>query len=457
MLQAQLTDPRPMGLGSVRALGLIVAVAVLLRIGAVFYVGNDVTGLPGIYDQISYQSLAERVLAGHGFTFAEGHWPATPAGEPTAHWSFLYTLFLAAVYAVVGVSPIVARLIQGAAVGIFHTWLVYRLGRRVFGQTSGLWAALFSAIYVYFIYYAAGLLTEAFYFVGLLWTLDAAIRVADRGADARPRLWIELGLAAGLTCLLRQVFLLFLPVLFLWLWWTRRAERTDSSTAARGIGSTLWGFSISALIVVLLIAPWTARNYRVFRAFVPLNTNAGFALYWGNHPVHGAHFIPLLPEGETTYGELIPEELRALNEGQLDRALLRLALDNIIDEPSRFARLSISRGREYFRFWPSADSSWLSNLSRTLSFGLFLPLMVAGLYLALSDLGTGAQRGHNHATALLYLWILAYTTIHLLTWTLIRYRLPVDAVLLLFAAFAAARLGARFGWFDRSSLPGATT
>jgi hypothetical protein len=37
---------------------------------------------------------------------------------------------------------------------------------------------------------------------------------------------------------------------------------------------------------------------------------------------------------------------------------------------------------------------------------------------------------------LLYLFILIYTAIHLLTWALIRYRLPVDAVLVMFASLA---------------------
>jgi hypothetical protein len=41
---------------------------------------------------------------------------------------------------------------------------------------------------------------------------------------------------------------------------------------------------------------------------------------------------------------------------------------------------------------------------------------------------------------LLILFALVYTAIHLLTWALIRYRLPVDAVLITFAALAIYRL-----------------
>jgi hypothetical protein len=36
-----------------------------------------------------------------------------------------------------------------------------------------------------------------------------------------------------------------------------------------------------------------------------------------------------------------------------------------------------------------------------------------------------------------------YTTIHLLTWTLVRYRLPVDAILIIFAGLALVELARR--------------
>ena len=88
--------------------------------------------LPSIADQLSYHSLALRWLGGHGFTFADNWWPATRAGEPTAHWSYLYTLYLAVVYAVFGPNPLAARLIQAILGGLLMPWLVYRITNQVF-------------------------------------------------------------------------------------------------------------------------------------------------------------------------------------------------------------------------------------------------------------------------------------------------------------------------------------
>ncbi len=394
--------------------------------------------------------MAIRVAQGHGFSFGEGHWPATPAGEPTAHWSYLYTLFLTGIYRFVGVEPILARLLQAVIAGVLHTWLAYRIGRRVFNEQTGLIAAFFSAIYLYFVYYAGGLLTETFYFVGILWTLDAALRLASvDGVGDRRWQWLELGLAIGVTVLLRQVFVLFVPLLFLWLWWNVPVKSTRSSwpVAAQLRLSVLPGLLLTGLVVAALIAPFTVRNYRAFGTFVPLNTNAGFAFFWGNHPIHGNSFIPLLPVDGPSYQDLIPPDLLTLNEGQLDRALLEEALSIIRADPARYLLLSLSRTREYFKFWPSPESGMISNFARVGSFGIFLPLMVYGLWLSLQLMRKPGHRQQRAQIILLYLFMLIYTSIHLMTWTLIRYRLPVDAVLIIFAALAFSHIAAYFHAF----------
>ena len=93
-------------------LWLIIALGLAARLLAALIMGDRVEVLPGIYDQVSYHTLATRLLDGHGFTFATEWWPVTQADQPTAHWSYLYTFYLVAVYALVGVHPLAARLLQ---------------------------------------------------------------------------------------------------------------------------------------------------------------------------------------------------------------------------------------------------------------------------------------------------------------------------------------------------------
>lgn len=426
-----------------RVLIAIIVVAVVLRVMAALYLGNEVTPLPGIADQDSYHALAQRVLGGHGFSFGEPWWPATRAGEPTAHWSFLYTLYLAAVYAVFGVNPLVARLIQAVAVGILYPLLIYRLTLRLFAARPqpvraeatpavlvGLGAAGITAVYIYFVYYAGALMTESLFILAIVWSFDVAVQVSQAERPSA-RQWLLLGLALGVTVLLRQLFLLFVPFLLLWLGWTQWW---------RGVRGRLWQLALPLVVIVALMLPWTVRNYRAFGMVVPLNTNSGYAFFWGNHAIHGTRFVPIL--SAKTYGELLPPELLHLNEAELDSALLDLALAEVFADPWRYFLLSLSRIPPYFTFWPTADSSLLSNLSRLFSFGLFLPFFLYGLWRSLRMRFASLRDWLASPWTLIYLFMLVYTGIHVLTWTLIRYRLPVDAFLTLFGGLALVRLAA---------------
>ena len=426
---------------------VIFGFSVLLRITAAVYVGNEVEVLPGTADQVSYHTLALRVLDGHGFTFDQPWWPATPAEEPTAHWSYLYTLYLVGVYALFGPSPLVARLIQAILVGLLHPMLVYLIARRIFTHSAGLVAAGLTAIYIYFIYYASALMTESFYITVSLASLYLAVVLSDKlrvNALLGERFSISmeqspvlkaillsgaLGICLALAVLLRQVILIFVPILFLWIWWSGRRHHA-------------WALLLSGLVVLVAILPVSLFNYSRFDRFVLVNTNAGFAFYWANHPVYGNQFEPILPSGE--YYQLLPGELLHLNEAALDQALLQRGLQFVIDDPIRYLNLSITRIPAFFMFWPSSESGLISNVSRVASFGLMLPLMLYGVVGILFNRKVWGEGILKSPALLLYLFITFYTLIHLFSWALIRYRLPVDAVLLAFAGWAVVDIYRRF-------------
>ncbi|MCA9947954.1 MAG: hypothetical protein KC449_30940, partial [Anaerolineales bacterium] len=74
------------------------------------------------------------------------------------------------------------------------------------------------------------------------------------------------------------------------------------------------------------------------------------------------------------------------------------------------------------------------------SFGVFLPFMIYGLFLALRQSFASWKEWLASPFTLLYLFMLVYTGIHVLTWTLIRYRIPVDVILVIFAGYALVDL-----------------
>ncbi|NUQ83843.1 MAG: glycosyltransferase family 39 protein [Anaerolineales bacterium] len=412
-------------------LAFILFVSVVLRVGAALLMGTQVVELPGIFDQVSYHNLAIRVLGGHGFTFGEMWWPLTRAGEPTAHWSFPYTLYLVGVYALFGVHPLAGRILQAVLVGVLHPFITYRIGEKLFGRTVGLIAAAVVSIYIYYVYYGAALMTEPIYITAILFSLYFAMQLAENADRKRDFvLALALGISLGLTVTLRQVFLLFLPFLFLWMWIARFRLRRNLP---------LLPTALTFALLFAFILPITFFNYARFHRFVLLNTNSGYAFFWGNHPLYGTKFIPILSTPE--YQAMIPEEVRHLDEAALDSELLKRGIQFVVQDPKRYVLLSLSRIPPYFMFWYSSDSSALSNLSRIGSFGVFLPFMLYGLVL-------GVRRKPFwplvfSPQGLLLLFALVYSGVHILTWTLIRYRLPVDAVMIPFAALALHDLSQR--------------
>jgi 4-amino-4-deoxy-L-arabinose transferase-like glycosyltransferase len=421
-------------------LAVILAAAVTSRVVAALALGDKVVDLPGTFDQISYHNLAIRVLTGHGFSFGEIWWPITPAGAPTAHWSFLYTFFLVAVYALFGVHPLAARLIQAVVTGLVQPYLAYHTGNILFSKSVGLVSAALTAVYAYFIYYDAALMTEPFFITLVMGSLYLAIVIAQNSTGAKEDMTVRraiglsflLGLILGSAVLLRQLILLFVPIVFLWLWWVRRK---------RSLNLTLASFLVASLVIVLMILPFSIYNTSRFGHFVLLNTNSGYAFFWANHPIYGTHFQAIL--SDASYQSLIPDDLRHLDEAALDQALLRQGLQFVLDDPVRYVLLSISRIPVFFMFWPSSDSSLISNVSRVASFGILWPFMAYGLCRAAAHGKLSLADRLASPTSLLLIFVFVYTMIHLLSWALIRYRLPVDAVLVIFAALALVNLAQR--------------
>jgi hypothetical protein len=410
-------------------LGLVLAVAVLLRVGYALYLGGQVASPPLLVDQVSYHTLATRVLDGQGFSFPTAWYPNAAPDSQTSFWSFGYVLYLAAIYGALGVQPLAARLVGAVLSGLLLPWLVYRLASRLFRDQRpvALVAAGYAALYAYFVLYGATLMTESFYIAALLWTLERSMALAERPALVGGAV---LGLGLGIATLLRQSILPWAAVLVLWLLWT--------GWRAGQLRRMVTGLLAAAAALILLILPFTIRNYRAYGGFLLLNSNTGYAMYSAQHPMHGASF-------QEFAAAPIPEELRGLDEAQLDRELLRRGIGFVLAEPGRYLRLSLSRVRDYFEFWPTPDTSLIHNLGRTGSFGLFLPFMGGGVWLALR--GAGLDRGRDSwlrfsttPLALALLFIAFYSLLHILTWAMPRYRLPVDAVALPFAALALVEL-----------------
>jgi hypothetical protein len=224
------------------------------------------------------------------------------------------------------------------------------------------------------------------------------------------------GLASGALC---GVVLLLNPVLLLvavvWLLYLRCGARW------------VMAFTAGAVLVVL---PWTIRNYRQFHAVFLIRDNLGSELAMSNadcsdardsvNDANGCHDL-LQPNRSRAEAEAIRRE----GEVPHNRARLETALGWIAGHPARFAWLTVERFREFW--FPSADGVRVYTYAR---WGITI-LSVPGLVLLV--------RKRRRAALFLGGSMLLYPIIYYFIQANLRYRSPVLWISVLPAAFALSR------------------
>jgi 4-amino-4-deoxy-L-arabinose transferase-like glycosyltransferase len=382
-------------------LGFILLLALVLRVAAALYLGGTVSGLSGAQDEVSYSLLGQRFVDGHGLTFPTAWYPWISADAPQSYYSASMSLLLAGIYSVFGYKPLVARLIF-ALMGTAIVGMIFLLARRLFDTRVAVVAGLIAAGYSYLVFYSVTLVTETPFILVLLVSIYLAYELHDSESTWK---WFALGISMAVMLLFRMAVVFYLPVLLIWILYARRQH--------------FWRALIPIVIVILAVAPFTYENHQRWGRFMLLEAQFGHVFWNGNHPDHDWDFHPyeVFP---------IPDEvLASRNDAEITSALLKLGIENVIDQPLHFLALTVTRLRELFTFWPTSDSTLLANSMRVLSFGIVLPFAIFGLWRSASEW---------RRLLPIYAFMLLHVGIYSVTWTMIRYRIPMDALLIIFGA-----------------------
>jgi 4-amino-4-deoxy-L-arabinose transferase-like glycosyltransferase len=312
------------------------------------------------------------------------------------------SLYLAFIYKIFGYVPLVARFVT-AILSTVIVGLLYLLTKRLFNYKVALLAALIAALYAYLIFYGVTLVTETPFILSIIVAITLAYDLAEK-----PNLWkwIGLGMALAISVLFRMAVVFYIPFLLGWVYFQGKMRASY--------------LLIPATMIVLAVLPITIRNYQLWDRFLLLESQFGHVFWNGNHPDSQGNFHPF-----RTYP--IPTEvLESGNDAEITNQLFRMGVDNIVNDPNLFLKLTITRLREYFKFWPTSDSTLYANLLRVISFGIMWPFALAGLILS---------RHKWRSLFPIYLFMLIHTGVYAISWTMIRYRIPLDALLIIFAAY----------------------
>jgi hypothetical protein len=301
-----------------------------------------------------------------------------------------------------------AVFLPGLLAQILGAWAAMGLATRLSDSRKGLVAGLLFAIYPYYVFYTANAMTEAIHTAMIPVILLSTVLAMDgrvRSAGA--------GLATGLLFLVRSTALFILPVQMLFVLKAR---------GWRGASAVLLGFSLCA-------APWMARNWIELGSPALLPTKGPLNLWMRNNP-----------EVLEAEGINVPGDIRINSPGlleypdpdlfttELERSgeLGRRARDFMLENPRLIAWLSVER-----------LASFLSPLPSTPSGNAWVP--GALFYIPAACLaGVAFKRFFRRREVRLLLTVfLLYTAMHALGHGGLRYRLPVDSILLVASALVA--------------------
>ncbi|HEY0407222.1 MAG TPA: glycosyltransferase family 39 protein [Pyrinomonadaceae bacterium] len=399
-----------------------------------------------------FDRQAQNVLDGKAAVF----WIDDPSRTEAAVYPPGYPLWLALVYATSGSRS--AFVVQNAqwTLDALSVLLIIGLGVSAYNWRVGLTAGALCALSPLLALYGATPMADAptsWIIIGGVWMLLLAMK--------RESVWWALGagLMLGASVWLRA------NALLLFIWW---AAALFLFAGGGRLGRLRLSLSV-ALGALLLIAPIMIRNAVAFRAFVPTGLGTGTNLWEGiGETERAAEFGAVfgdanLIEQERAEMSLPPDAPLGLywpDGVERDRARTRKAVRVIAAHPVWYAGVMTRRmwgmlkyAGEPLPFYGSPGVNVTSRKSlppewqggalalcvNTLGMAqsvfryLALPLMLCGVWLAM--------RRERRITALLLTTVLYYLLVGSSLHMEIRYGLPMQALLLVFAGFAVSSLG----------------
>jgi hypothetical protein len=383
----------------------IVAGALALRLIVVVLVAHAHSG--GLASWFFGQTtelgrLAESLRTGHGLS--------SPFGGETGPSAFLapgYPAIVAVVFALFrpySTASAIALMCLQTLFGVAAVFVLMRLSQRLFGSSAANIAGTILAIS-----------PPALFLPTLFWETSLSILLATTLAQVAivcagsPTLrnWMIAGTLAASALAVNPSLL---PIIICCFGWSIYITASRPSFApAAGL-----------LLCVILLTPWTIRNYRELHVFIPFRSNVGYELWQGNRPGADGFFVADL-HPNTSSREF--QRYESLGEVAYMREKSTIAITAIKENPRRFAALTSKR---IFDFWTGLQRDYAA-----LVVAYIVLVSVAGFT------GLFLLWRSNKPLAAFFLWpLLVFPIPYYITHPDFRFRLVIDPLLIALSAYA---------------------
>lgn len=250
---------------------ILVAVFILLtlvsRICVAHFLATDEPGDGKVYTQLATNLLEHNVFS----------LKTEPPFDPTLVRLPGYPLFVAAVYSIFGHGNDTAvRMVEAVidtttcVIAALLAWLWTEDENRK--RRNAFWTFALISLCPFIVIYAATLLTETLTtFLMAAMTLTATLALKSQTAKKSLLWWFLTGILAGAAVLLRPDSGLFAAGIGLALVISGLFFKSENAPEfTKRLFEVIWKGAVFSLAFILILTPWTIRNYRVFGVFQPL-------------------------------------------------------------------------------------------------------------------------------------------------------------------------------------------
>lgn len=402
-----------------RPVFVIYGIALLMRILAMW---SNITSHPHTW---LFSHPWEMGLLATSLLHHQGY--SSPFGVPTGPTAFIapgYPTLIAAIFAVFGIDSFASAVVimsMQIGLGLFTIWLIMHVARSVFDERTALVAGAFWAVSPPLLFIPEIFWETSFSAASIIGAVALALRIRK---NPTVQAWMGFGACCAVMTLINPALLFALLAIFGWLAWQARAHSWKAPV-------------LGLLTLILVFSPWPIRNAYRFRAFIPLRSTVGFELWMGNRPGANGRL------NESIFPMFNKQELASYRQkGEVAYVHEKSAAAWAYIESHRgwFANMT---ARRVVRFWMGTGNAETSptfvvHALLTSCFGL------AGLIFAW-------RRGLHGFVTLMVLPLLLFPVPYYITHAEFRYRLNIDPVLTVVAAFAVTHLAAMLRAANRST------
>ncbi|MFC1623816.1 ArnT family glycosyltransferase [Candidatus Omnitrophota bacterium] len=274
-----------------------------------------------------YETIANNILKGAGYGYEYLGILHRAFGPP------LYSFLCAFIYYFSNHSYAILLIFQ-VFLSAMTCVLIFYIANKIFNQKIAILAAILTCIHPGMIIYSAKLhpLTIDIF----LFTLAILVLLRAKG-EMRARYFILFGIISGICFLSRSTFAIYIPIVFIYLWVLSKDKRKIAFYAG-----------LSVLAMLLVIGPWTIRNYRVLEKLIFVQKSG--EVFWRGNNINAtgtAYTNGGRPMVESISLEF-REKIYSYNEIKQDELFWSEGLKFIKEQPFDFVLLTM---KKFYYFW----------------------------------------------------------------------------------------------------------